>query len=119
MKRFDFVVYGAPVPKQRARVARGHAFTPARTREWEKRVALCATEAMPLSWRRDGAAYALRVVVHRAARRGDLDNFVKCVSDALNRIAWDDDSRVVVLEARMTVDRDRPRVEVEIEEVAA
>ena len=115
-----FTVPGAPVPKARARVVNGHAFTPARTRAYEKHVQTCAREALSrVAWRLDAPAYALRVVVHRAARRGDLDNFVKCVSDALNRIAWDDDSRVVVLEARMTVDRDRPRVEVEIEEVAA
>lgn len=115
-----FVVPGAPVPKARARVMRGYSFTPPRSRAYEAHVAECARAALArTAWRRDGAAYALRVVVHRAARRGDLDNFLKSVGDALNKVAWIDDSRVVVLEARMTVDRDRPRVEVEIEEVAA
>ena len=115
-----FTVPGAPVPKARARVVNGHAFTPARTRAYEKHVQTCAREALSrVAWRLDAPAYALRVVVHRAARRGDADNYGKSIGDALNRLAWDDDRRVTEIWIRMTVDRANPRVEVEIEEVAA
>lgn len=31
--------------------------------------------------------------------RGDLDNYVKTVLDALNGVAWDDDSQVVKITA--------------------
>lgn len=114
-----FTVPGAPVPKARARVVNGHAFTPARTRAYEKHVQDCAREALSrVAWKLDAPAYALRVVVHRAAKRGDLDNFIKACSDALNGLAWVDDARVTELSGRMAVDRANPRVEVEIEEVA-
>lgn len=117
--RVAFVVPGPPVPKARARVVNGHAFTPKRTADYEKHVQKCAMAALSrVAWRTDAPAYALRVVVHRAARRGDLDNFIKACSDALNGVAWVDDARVLELWGRMGVDPARPRVEVEIEDFA-
>lgn len=53
---------------------------------------------------------------HRPIKRPDLDNLAKAVLDALNGLAYSDDSQVVSL----TVDKyysDNPRVEVTIKEV--
>jgi len=46
--------------------------------------------------------------------RADLDNLVKMVSDALNRVAWLDDRQIVKLDAEMVTFDPRPRTEVEV-----
>lgn len=48
--------------------------------------------------------------------RPDLSNYVKAIEDALNRVIWTDDSRVVELVARKLYG-DPPRVDILIEEV--
>lgn len=110
-----FRVITNPVAKARPRVAiRGghaHAYTPAKTQEaeWRIRTAFCDTFpghepwlgpvtlsitawlAMPLSIpkkRRD---------VAQPIRRPDVDNFLKTVLDALNGVAFKDDSQVVTV----------------------
>lgn len=92
-----FRVDGTPVPKARARVVNGHSFTPKRTADAEKVIALTARVAGVQC--RKGPV-ALRCWFFFAdKRRRDLDNCVKTVQDALNGIAWDDDSQIVWLEA--------------------
>jgi len=51
------------------------------------------------------------------AHRCDLDNLVKSVCDALQRVVFEDDSQVVLLLAEKSIDRDRPRVEILVEAV--
>jgi crossover junction endodeoxyribonuclease RusA len=58
------------------------------------------------------------VGVYRPRRRGDLDNVLKAVLDALKGIAWNDDEQVVRIVATRWEDRDNPRVELVIDEVA-
>ena len=59
------------------------------------------------------------VVVYRARRAGDLDNSLKVLLDALNGIAFEDDSQVVEIHARREEDPANPRVEVQIEPLGA
>ena len=111
-----FVVPGEPVAKARARVAlRGgkvHAYTPKRTEDYERAVALAAKAAavtrlagpvaldvvavfeVPASWSRARREAAIGAP-HTS--RPDGDNIAKAVADALNGIAWDDDSQVAEL----------------------
>lgn len=51
----------------------------------------------------------------RRARRGDLDNRAKVVLDALQGIAYANDSQIVELHMFRHDDRDNPRVEVTVE----
>jgi len=55
------------------------------------------------------------LTVYRPRRSGDLDNVQKPLLDALNGIAWNDDSQVVELHAYRKEDKLRPRAEVAIE----
>lgn len=112
-----FEVPGPPVPKARARVINGHAHTPAKTKAYERHVAMCALAAVVRSrtWRKDWGAYALHVVVCRAEARGDADNYCKAVSDALNGVAYLDDAAVREVHVVVDEDRARPRVEVRVE----
>lgn len=103
-----FVVVGQPVPKGRPRVANGRAFTPERTKAWESEVALLAQAqgVRPFDADADVAAY-----ISIVAARGDLDNHVKAILDALNGIAYHDDKQVTRLAA--WIERDgAPGIEV-------
>ncbi len=64
-----------------------------------------------------GGALALYVNVYRSAKRGDLDNYAKVLGDALNGVAYHDDSQVVELHMWRHDDKNNPRVEVELRKV--
>lgn len=51
---------------------------------------------------------------YRPLRSGDLDNRIKVLLDALNKIAYDDDADIVELHAYRYDDKLNPRVEVEV-----
>lgn len=92
-----FVVPGRPVPKGRPRFARGHAFTPQKTLNYEKSVAEASD--FPENWPLD-ADYAVHLEVYYDSNvHGDLDNVAKSVLDGLNGTgeAWDDDKQVAYL----------------------
>jgi crossover junction endodeoxyribonuclease RusA len=61
---------------------------------------------------------AVTVKVYRPANRGDLDNSLKAILDALNQCAYRDDSQIDELHAYKYLDRANPRVEVEVRELA-
>lgn len=109
-----FTVDGDPVPKGRARVARGRAYTPARTVHAENVVAWQARTALgPRQPSRE--LLSVRIVFHVGnRRRRDLDNLAKTVLDALNGIVWVDDSQIAVLDLRRRLDPACPRTEVSV-----
>ena len=105
-------VEGRPVPKERPRVANGHAYTPRKTKDYEELVALRYKQSggiryegplqvqlsfryqSPKSWpkkKREANQYR--------ASKPDLDNLIKAVLDGLNGVAWNDDAQVVYLSA--------------------
>lgn len=133
----SFIVPGEPVPKERARFAttgRGgkalavpRVYTPKTTEDYEKRVRLVAQAARPTGWpmRCD---YRVSIQIFRT-ERGDWDNYVKAIMDALNPrrakggkrprpavpgVLWTDDARssggTVTCETVQT----NPRVEVSV-----
>lgn len=107
-----FTVPGNPIPKARARVVDGRAYTPKSTAAWE--------ETVRLHYRGGMHAGPLRVTLdfRRAdRRRADWDNLAKAVTDALNGVAWNDDSQIVEAHVRKIVDRANPGVTVGIEAV--
>jgi Holliday junction resolvase RusA-like endonuclease len=93
-----FTVIGEPIPKARARVVKGHAYTPATTRAFEAAI----REVWDSVPRPDmPECVRLDVIFFRSTRRAvDLDNLVKSVKDALNKRAYTDDWRVHDLRAR-------------------
>ncbi len=93
--RVEFTVPGRPTPKARARVVRGGAYTPARTREYEDRVGWCARQAFagqaPF---REPVELSIRAVFTKR-NHGDFGNIVKAVEDALEGIAYLNDRQVL------------------------
>ncbi len=134
MRRVDFVVIGEPVGKQRPIVARGHAFTPKKTAEYEDFVRLCynsqVRDKTPLQGyiKADIKIYmgvpksasksskkAMYEGIIRPTKTPDIDNVTKAILDALNEVAYKDDSSVVYLTASkhfVKAEDDSPRVEV-------
>ncbi|MDO7788803.1 RusA family crossover junction endodeoxyribonuclease [Desulforamulus aquiferis] len=99
--KVSFSIPGRPVPKQRPRVGKnGSIYTPKNCKEYEKKVA----EVAYTVFRRPYAGpVALEINLFLTSRPGDLDNYVKSVSDGLNKIAYLDDRQVVELKAKVIV----------------
>ena len=118
MGHWSFVVPGPPQPKERpCRGSLGHWYTPKRTAQYERAVAgyaLAAGIRGPLS-----GSFSVEIVLwFPDRRRRDIDNCGKAVADALNGIAWQDDSQVERMTVvRAGVDRGNPRAEVRITQV--
>ena len=117
MRSIEFTVTGDPVPKGRPRMSRcGHAYTPERTRKAEKRIAdafrrldadpfesavsirIECVFTPPRSWSKRNKAAAIDGAIKKCSKP-DVDNLAKTVCDALNGIAWLDDSQIVRMSA--------------------
>lgn len=96
---------GDPASKARARIVRGHAYTPAKTTAAQK----------SLAERMVGVRFlgnvAVACVFHRSNRqRIDIDNLMKLVLDAATQAdVWDDDSQVTAVVAALEHDPGHPR----------
>lgn len=131
-----FFVEGRPKGKERPRFANGRAYTPRKTSEYEKLIALSWRKwcriAFPetakvrvrvtaqfhiprIATKRDRAFLAWRGYPHKP----DADNVLKCVLDALNGVAYKDDACVVDVACRKVYapDGEPEGIMVSIEEV--
>ncbi|HBO7019226.1 RusA family crossover junction endodeoxyribonuclease [Pseudomonas aeruginosa] len=131
-----FSVDGVPRGKGRPRAARTGAgvrmYTPKQTEDYERSIAMAAQKALagrpliagpvlielrmfhpiPRSWSKKRQAMALVGEVMPTVKC-DADNCLKAVCDALNGVAWKDDTQVVnVMLAKRYAEV--PRVEVKI-----
>jgi crossover junction endodeoxyribonuclease RusA len=114
MTTITFTVDGQPVPKQRPRVANGHAYTPQRTADWE---ALVQAEAWVAMQGRYAIASDVEVILRfcrKGKRRADLDNMCKGVLDGMNGVVFEDDDQVVKITADVTYGWPRPYVTIEV-----
>lgn len=132
----SLTIPGEPVAKARPRVTRsGIAYTPAKTKNYETlvqelfiinypkqalldgqlEVKLDAYFTIPKSTSQKRKLLMAKGEI-RPTKRPDLDNVAKSVLDALNSLAYGDDSQIVSLNVNKYYS-DKPRVEVEITEV--
>jgi len=89
------VVDGTPVPKGRPRLGKGRVYTPKRTKAQEEKIKSFALLEMRVKRLKPfEGRICLGVEVVQKSRRGDIDNHVKLVSDALNGIVYVDDEQI-------------------------
>lgn len=132
---FKLTIPGEPKGKGRPRFTRqGHTFTPQATANYENLVKVLFVQAYPDTQPiPQGTPCTARLTAYfaipqsagkkksadmesggiRPTKKPDTDNIAKIVLDALNGLAYHDDSQVVDLTVIKTYSRD-PRVEVEI-----
>lgn len=111
-----FTVPGIPIPKERARVTSRGTFTPEKTRAYEAKVKLCARAA---SVRKiDGPVSLLLELYLPDRRRRDCENIQKAIQDALNGIAYQDDSQVKEWHGCIRLDPEHPRAVVTLHALA-
>ena len=129
-------VPGDPVGKGRPRFDKhGHAYTPDKTRDYEKTIALLykasakgykfprhvpvdvrirAYFTIPASDSNRQRTRKLSGII-RPCKTPDTDNIAKAVLDSINKIAYEDDAQVVDIQVRKFYS-DNPRVEILVQE---
>jgi Holliday junction resolvase RusA-like endonuclease len=133
----SFVVKGEPVAKGRPRVSKFGTYTPTKTVNYENwvkqsfcmaykshepteqplKVCVIAYFSIPKSKSQKVKLQMLKGRI-RPAKKPDIDNVIKSITDALNALAYKDDSQIVEMSAKKYYS-DEPRVEISIEEVGA
>jgi len=100
-----FAVRGEPISKARSRFTnkggKTRSYTPERTRDGEKAVAVAFRKEAPNHNADSTNAYAVDAVFYNGTRqRRDVDNMLKLILDGLNGIAWHDDNQVTEVTGR-------------------
>lgn len=110
----NFVVYGAPKGKGRPRMTKsGHVYTPQQTIDYEEKVRIAWKKSA--KGRKMTGALSVEILVFFetpkswsmkkktemmgkfAEKKPDIDNIAKIILDALNKLAYHDDSQVVAI----------------------
>ena len=104
----SFEVPGVPVPWMRAAKSGKRHYTPPRMAAHQERVAYAFNAAVGRGWRPDGMFHVTYEFVLPDWRVVDLDNLRKLPNDALNKLAWVDDSRIMKDPGEKVVDPTRP-----------
>lgn len=109
------IVPGQPYSKARPRVTSKGTYTPAKQKANAEELAWAFKIAM------GGPPLRTSVGVHvvfyrRGLQRADLDNLIKQVLDAANKVCFEDDSQVVAIVARLERDDEQPRTELLLRE---
>ena len=132
---FTFTIFAEPTGKARPRVTAHGTYTPKKTKDYEKlvqweyrkqggrdygekqlQVEITANFQIPKSKPKNKRIEMLAGQV-RPTKKPDCDNIAKAILDALNGIAYHDDSQVVTLAVEKWYVPDEPCVIVTIKEV--
>ena len=132
---FSFTIFAEPTGKARPRVTTHGTYTPKKTKEYEQlvqweyrkqggkdygerqlQVEITANFQIPKSKPRNKRVEMLARQV-RPTKKPDCDNIAKAILDALNGIAYHDDSQIVTLAVEKWYTPDEPCVIVTIKEV--
>ena len=113
----EFELIGEPVPQSRPRFSRGRCYEPKRCTEFKAKIRQAARIAMkgktptenPLSC----VIKFYRKYKSTSRRFGDCDNLYKAVTDAMNKIVYQDDSQIVRCSVEKMTDK-VSRIEVKI-----
>ena len=141
METVRFTVPGAPKGKARARTVRRRgggtfSYTPEQTVLYENLIKCCYRQESNNIIFNDGQPLKVTIIAYYPivkstskkkkqemledlmlpTKKPDIDNIAKSILDALNKLAYRDDTQVVMLHMEKHY-AENPRVEVEIEEI--
>lgn len=126
-------ILGNPFGKERPRFCKWGAYTPKKTKEYEKLIKdiymvgeqevlegslVAVIECyfkVPKSTSKVNKL-AMLSNIHRPTKKPDIDNIIKICLDGLNGLAYKDDSQIVDIRARKWYSEE-PRVEITLERV--
>lgn len=114
MKHLSFRIKGIPVAKGRPRFFRVGkyvgTYTPKKTKEWENLIAESVLKYKPKKlWAGPIHMFvifymprpkSIKKHIYEHIKKPDLDNLIKCVSDALQGIIYEKDSQIYYITAR-------------------
>lgn len=127
------IVEGKLTGKGRPRFFKGHAVTPQATRDYEKKVVNCymaqngtlydtpvrvnitAYKKIPKSYTKKRVREILEGI-EKPTSKPDVDNICKIILDALNGVAYKDDTQVIRLSISKKYTESTERVEFEVKE---
>lgn len=132
-KRISFTIEGEPTGKGRPRHGKYKTYTPAKTKAVENNIAYLyklnvgyyfegyVKLKLDLYYsiaKSDSKKKKLMKLNNelRPNKKPDIDNVVKLVADALNEVAYKDDTQIIELECRKFYS-DIPRIEITIEDL--
>lgn len=119
--KVDFTIPGPPVPAQRVRKGKKRSgapvwYLPEPSASYQTHVATIARAAASMvkpSWRADCERFGVELFFYKSDRRHrDIDNLMKNILDACNKVLYVDDSRIVRAYIELDVDRVNPRTHV-------
>jgi Holliday junction resolvase RusA-like endonuclease len=126
----EIIHYGEPVPALRARMTRGRPpYTPPKYADYKRALAAAISRDYG-HWAAEipgqdrpkerlkffkNNRYALMVDIYRPKRRGDVDNYLKCVQDSLQQAGViGNDSQIYAVTAVVWEDKANPRLEIRL-----
>lgn len=132
----QLTIDGVPVAKGRPRLGRYGTYTPKKTQEYEKYVKMCWVAKygsiqpseqplemnivfympIPKSYSKKQRAEILNGRL-KHTKKPDIDNLIKSVLDALNGLAYADDSKIIKVAAEKQYS-EKPKTELSIKEVS-
>lgn len=107
-----FTIHGQPLPKARPRLSRRRAYTPKKTKDYERLVK--QVSGLAISEQFVGDVFVHIVFYRRTKHRVDIDNLAKAVLDGMNEVAYKDDSQIKKLFLELEYDKKKPRSEITI-----
>ena len=131
MAEITFKIIGIPVPKGRPRFTRDagfvRAYTPLKTRRWEKIIRGQAVSYRPEYLWEGPIIMTLTFMMPRPKslpkkviyhiKKPDLDNLVKTIKDALQGIIYKSDSQIIITNSEKKYTLDEYGVAVKMEEM--
>jgi Holliday junction resolvase RusA-like endonuclease len=134
----QFIVYGEPVAQGRPRASTRGGFVkmydPKKSRDFKQYVRLAASQYAPEALLEGPLQLEVKVYkpslksfsrkkklqaeqgILRPTSKPDVDNYVKGIKDALNKVIWKDDSQIVSLQVSKWYS-EKPRIEVAIQPI--
>lgn len=98
-----YTIHGSPMPKERPRVntKTGTVYTPKKTLQWERDIRKQLVSPVMLKGNVEVILHFF--LIEKRHKKIDLDNLIKAVLDALNKVCYKDDKQVTRIDARKII----------------